>query len=84
MAYFSYSNRGFETKLLLGRIDGAIQVKNKGGLKEPSCHKRKMNVPTHVRVEIEVYQVLLTRLHFSLGLSTRARDEGGLCVFGTR
>ncbi|KAK2633447.1 hypothetical protein Ddye_032619 [Dipteronia dyeriana] len=25
MAYFSCSNRGFETKLLLRRIDGAIQ-----------------------------------------------------------
>nr|YP_010180995.1 hypothetical protein RF68 [Peganum multisectum]QVD40755.1 hypothetical protein RF68 [Peganum multisectum] len=28
MAYFSCSNRGFETKLLLRRIDGAIQVRS--------------------------------------------------------
>jgi len=28
MAYFSCSNRGFENKLLLSRIDGAIQVRS--------------------------------------------------------
>ncbi|KAK2636900.1 hypothetical protein Ddye_031692 [Dipteronia dyeriana] len=50
MAYFSCSNRGFETKLLIRRIDGAIQVR-------PQWEKN--GAPNNVSSQTKNYEIAL-------------------------